>query len=784
MAETLRILLVEDDEDVALLTRGFLSEGLTEPYQLETAATSSDALALLRDHPYDLLLVDYRLGADDGIGFLREAQSLGVTTPAILLTGLGDEEVAVDAMKAGAIDYLVKSKLSGASLSRAIRYGVELSRARRLQERAETQARMLWRASEQSPISVLITDANGTIEYVNAKFTAVTGYTAEEAIGKNPRFLKSGHQTPEIYRELWKKITSGQEWNGELCNRAKSGEVFWEAVSISPVKDAKGRITQFVGMKEDITARRAMAQTLRAEEERYRVIFERNPIPMWVCEPEALEIVAANQAAAAQYGYTLDELVGLNLTDLRPLSEMDALRAAVKAFESAHEGPGTQRHQRKDGTGLDVDVHVREIELAGRKLWLAVLLDVTQKKALEDQLRQSQKMEAIGRLAGGVAHDFNNLLTVISGYGEMLLSSNPRGTPNREGLEEIVAAGERAGALTRQLLAFSRKQVLAPEVLDLNQSVAGMDRMLRRLIGEDIDLVTVPSAELYRVTADPGQIEQVIMNLAVNARDAIPRNGKLTIETANVELDDARARDVQLAPGAYAMIAVTDNGIGMSAETQSHLFEPFFTTKGAGRGTGLGLATVHGIVRQSGGSVAVYSELGKGTTFKIYLPSCELPVSSTRLPSSVSGIAVANRSISVLLVEDDDRLRVLTRTILESLGYEVRAAARAEEALEIAAKLGAPIDLLVTDVVMPEVGGPELARRLTTQMPGIKVLFVSGYSDEAIVRHGVIESGTAFLQKPFTRASLARKIREVLDGEPSGPSRHTPTSGTRRLPRQ
>jgi len=385
----------------------------------------------------------------------------------------------------------------------------------------------------------------------------------------------------------------------------------------------------------------------------------------------------------------------------------------------------------------------------------------------QQQLLQVQKMEAIGRLAGGVAHDFNNLLTVLGGRSRLLLDRLRRDDPLRRDIELIQETADRAATLTQQLLAFSRKQVLAPKVLDLNAVVVNMDTMLRRLIGEDIDLVTVPGPALGRVKADPGQIEQVIMNLAINARDAMPRGGQLTIETANVELDEAYARrHVAVRPGPHVMLAVSDTGPGMDAETQARVFEPFFTTKEPGKGTGLGLATVYGIVKQSGGNIWVYSEPGRGTTFKIYLPRVEEAAEPVEPAKALAG---PPRGLeTVLVVEDDEALRELAREILQSHGYTVLEARHGGEALPIGERHAGPIHLLVTDVVMPWMSGRELARRLMPAHPEMKVLYVSGYTENAVVHNGVLDPDTAFLQKPFTPDALARKVREVLDAPRAG----------------
>lgn len=390
------------------------------------------------------------------------------------------------------------------------------------------------------------------------------------------------------------------------------------------------------------------------------------------------------------------------------------------------------------------------------------MFDSSERKHLEEQLRQSQKMEAVGRLAGGVAHDFNNLLTAITGYSEIVLAKLAESDPIRDDVNEIKKAGERAAALTRQLLALSRKQIVQPRDLDLNGVVHNMEKMLGRLIGEDIDMVASCDPRLKQVTADAGQIEQVILNLVVNARDAMARGGIIRIETSNVELDESYAQSHPgVQPGAYVMLAVSDTGCGMDAETISHMFEPFFTTKPAGMGTGLGLSMVYGIVAQNCGHIGVDSEPGLGTTFRIYLPRCRQEARTEEIPAGAREDSMGKKT--ALLVEDEDSLRDLAKQVLEKIGYQVLEASRSSEALEMCRTYDGPIELMMTDVVLPQVSGPELAVKLAEVKPEMKVLYVSGYPDGAIVRHGVLEPDAAFLQKPFTMSSLANKVREVLD---------------------
>ncbi len=511
-------------------------------------------------------------------------------------------------------------------------------------------------------------------------------------------------------------------------------------------------------------ALRAAQEGLRRSEKHFRSLVTDAPYGICRCD-SAGQLLDANPALLAMLGYSsAKELLGKHLGGLYADTQQ-WFELADHLHSAAPFNGLIAEWLRKDGTAMMVRVSGRAVSNGGKEKTFELFAeDVTERRALEQQLRQSQKMEAVGRLAGGIAHDFNNLLMVISGYSEFLLDRLSPEPALRGPAQEIASAAVRATSLTRQLLAFSRKQMLAPKILDLNGVVTENLKMLTRVIGEDIDLVMVPAAELGAVRADAGQIEQVIMNLAVNARDAMPSGGKLTIETSNISLDEESARfHPSLKPGNYVMLAISDTGAGMDSETQSHIFEPFFTTKGP-KGTGLGLSTVYGIVKQSGGYIWVYSEAGKGTTFKIYLPrvaaTAECPVQAS---VSAESVTAEPGTETILLVEDEANLRYLARQFLEKQGYRVMEAADGAVAMQIAVAHEGVIHLLLTDVIMPGMNGRELAQRISEIRPNVKVLYMSGYTENVIGRNGTLDAGVRLLQKPFTLHDLKSKVREVLD---------------------
>ena len=617
---------------------------------------------------------------------------------------------------------------------------------------------------------------DGRFTYVSPSVARLRGYSVDEVMQQSidealtpesAAIAKAGIAMATEALEAGRPIP---EFHGELEQPCKDGSTVWTDVTVSGIWDATGAFTGFLGVTRDISERKRAEEQLAKSERHFRSLIEQAADAIYVLTRDEGRILACNDRACKDTGYTREELLGMCASDLEvnlAAKEVDALHLSLRPGDS----PTVEGiHQRKDGSTFPVEVRFALMEEGEPQLILSIVRDITERKQAEEalrlseeQLRQSQKMEAIGQLAGGIAHDFNNLLTAIIGYSDLLLAGEQmRSSSSQDDVKEIKHAAERAAALTRQILAFSRRQALRPVVVSLNETIAGMEHLLRRTLGEDINLVTVLQLDLGLTEVDVNQFEQVLMNLAVNARDAMPLGGRLTLQTANATVSKKCCRaDPGVEPGAYVVLSVTDDGLGMDEETVSRVFEPFFTTKAPGQGTGLGLSTAYGIVRQSGGTIEVQSEFGRGSTFKVYLPLVTSPhaqhLDRAAPSSSTSG------SATILVVEDEASLRSLAVRMLERSGYTVLSAADAAEAFELLSGSNGSVDLLLTDVILSgDLQGNDLARMAKSLRPDLPVLYMSGYPRDAVVHAGRLDEGVNYLEKPFTPEALARKVGEVL----------------------
>lgn len=629
----------------------------------------------------------------------------------------------------------------------------------------EEHLRLQSAALDAAANGIVVTDLQGDIVWVNSAFSMLTQYPYSDVIGRNPRELvKSGVHEDQFYEDMWNTILTGKVWRGNITNRRKDGTFYTEEQAITPIRDAAGNITHFVGVKEDVTDRVHTEFALRKSQERLQRALVIGKIALWEWDiaddsvyysPEwALLVGAPHFGESGTLAEWLDRIHPDDLMLLkRDLSRDRALaKSSWERQFRLRDDSGEYRWILMNAS-CEYDSEGKPIRLIGTNV------DISERKRLEHEFEQAQKLESIGRLAGGIAHDFNNLLNVIFGYTEMAMAAVPEGEDLYKDLQQILRASDRAANLTRQLLAFSRRQVLSPEVLNINKIITDADKMLRRLIGEDIDLHLDLASDLGQTMADHGQIEQVLLNLAVNARDAMPGGGVISIATHNTTLDAAHT-GFSCEPGPYIRISVCDSGTGMPESVREKIFEPFFTTKEHGKGTGLGLATVYGIVKQSEGSINVISEPGAGTTIEIFLPRIDVvvaPEAPQEIPASQTGHE------TILLVEDELDLLLLARRCIEQAGYQVLCAKNGPEALDLFENSTEKIDLLLTDVIMPGMSGPVLANHLVEKCPTLRVLYMSGYTDDSLAHHGVLDPGVTLLLKPFSAVQLTAKIREVLD---------------------
>jgi len=765
MPDLVRILMVEDVvDDAALLERELRRAGISgATRRVDSERAFREALQTFAP---DIILTDHSLPTFGAADALRIALLEAPDTPVIVVTGSLDEETAAEYIKAGAADYVVKHHLErvGPAVVRAL----DLRRARTEQARAEEARRQgeeRFRALIQHGAdAVALVAPDGTLLFASHSIERLLGFAPAELVG-HPGFERvHPDDAPRLHAVLRAIIASpGTPASLELRWRHKDGS--WRHIDAVAVdRLAEPAVGAIVVNFRDVSERRTAEAALRESEERYRTLVEGVRDIIFALSPEGT-IASLNPAFETITGLRREEWVGQPFERLVHPEDLPLALELLGRVVRGEVRPASQFRVRTAKGDYRVGEFSATPQLHEGRLVgiLGIGRDVTERVQLEQQLRQAQKMEAVGRLAGGIAHDFNNILTAITGYADLLLEDLGATDPRRQDADEIHKAADRAAGLTRQLLAFSRQQVLQPTVLEVNKLVSDLEKMLRRLLGEDVELGTRLAPTTGRVKADPGQLEQVIMNLAVNARDAMPNGGKLTLETGNVDLDEAYAADHYPArAGPFVLLAVSDTGIGMSEETQAHMFEPFFTTKEKGKGTGLGLATVYGIIKQSGGFIWVYSEVGHGTTFKLYLPRVEELAERASQPAQAPARA-ARGTETVLVVEDEAPVRSVARQVLERHGYTVLEAPSAEAALDIATRYSGTIHLLLTDVVMPGLNGRELASRLATMRPDARVIFMSGYTDDAVTRHGVLEPGSAYVQKPFTPDAIARKVRELLD---------------------
>ncbi|MBI3894490.1 MAG: PAS domain S-box protein [Acidobacteria bacterium] len=615
---------------------------------------------------------------------------------------------------------------------------------------------------QAAPLAICVLDREGNVRTWNPEAATLFGWSAQEALGRPLRIITNEYQAS--YRELRRRVQNGEVIRGkEIGPQRKDGARLISSLSIAPLYDESGQFDGSIAILMDMTQRKQAEEDLRASERRYRELFENAKDMIYILDLEG-NLTSVNKEVEKIVGYTRKELIGKNILELVAAEHKPIVQQLIRSSNAGASQIAREAELiTKDGRRVQVQANARMVYRDSRPSEMEVICrDLSEQKQLQAQLFQAQKMEVVGQLAGGVAHDFNNLLNVIGGYSELVLEEAEGVSGLHHYAEEICKAADQAASVTRQLLAFSRKQVMQPKVLNLNDLMTDLSKMLQRLIGENIQISTVLQPALGFVKADPGQLEQAIMNLIINARDAMPQGGRLMMETANAELDEGYARlHSPCKPGSYVRLAVSDTGMGMDAQTRARIFEPFFTTKPLGKGTGLGLSMVYGIVQQSNGYIWVYSEPGHGTSFKIYLPRVK-EIAEFSQASQAGAVPLPRGSETVLVVEDEPPVRELTREFLESNGYQVLDADSGSAALELVKNYPRPIHLLLTDLIMPKMSGKELVTELGKLLPEMKVLYMSGYTDEMIGNHGILEAETHFLQKPFTRDALVNKVREAL----------------------
>jgi PAS domain S-box-containing protein len=748
----LQVLIVEDlQTDAELLVRELQRFGYQVTYQrVDNARALREALA---QPGWDIVLSDYAMPHFTGLKALEVVKASGLDLPFILVSGTVGEAVAVEAMRAGAQDYLGKDRL--ARLAPAVARELRDAEVRRARRQSEDQVRQWSHAVHQAPVSIVITDTAGKIEYVNPKFTEVTGYTLEEVKGQNPRILKSGETPAEEYRKLWAAISTGHEWRGEFHNRKKNGELFWESVSISSIRDAAGKITHYLAAKEDITERKRAEEKIREQ----AALLDKASDAIYVCDLDHT-VLFWNSGAERLYGWTLAEVLQRNAKklfsqSLVPGEDVDALLLERGSWSG-------ERHQ-VNKAGEDIVVFSRltlvRDERGEARSVIAIDSDITEKKQLEAQFLRAQRLESLGSLASGIAHDLNNVLAPIL-MAMPLMRGSVQTELGQKLLTTIEASARRGADIVKQVLTFARGVQGERMPLQFRHVLNDMAEIAGETFPKNIRLETDVASDLWIIMGDATQLHQAVMNLCVNARDAMPEGGKLSIAAENTTLDESFAQMTPgAAPGPYVRLRVADTGTGISPEHLDKIFEPFFTTKAAGQGTGLGLSTVLGIARSHGGFVRVKSEVGIGTCFEIYLPAAPAAHESAEL-SEGAKLPRAEGEL-VLLVDDEAAVRDVMRRVLEGYGYRVLTAVEGAEAVGLYVQHRAEIAVVVTDMMMPGMDGPSLVRVLRHIEPAVRIIGISGVGEKSNIKNLDALALAAYINKPFTRDRLLATLHEV-----------------------
>jgi two-component system, cell cycle sensor histidine kinase and response regulator CckA len=761
----IRVFLVDDDEDDYVLTRRLLSEVTSVRFELDWTKQYEEAREAIRKQSHDVYLVDYRLGERDGLHLLRESVLKGCRAPIILLTGLGDREVDLQAMRAGAADYLIKSQLAAPLLERSIRYALERRQSLEALHREETRHRELiasvpgivWRASAKT----------FHFRFVSKEAENLLGYPIQKWI-QEPSFWKE-HVHPEdrerVVRAYQKIIQEKIPQDFEYRGIAADGRKVWLR-NIVRIDFEDGVPDELIGVMVDITKQKQV----ETEFLRLATAVEQASESVIIADAEGT-IEYVNPSFERVSGHARSEALGKNLRFVQGQMQDESFHESLwSTIQKGNVWKGHMINKRPDGRECVEEASITPIRNAANQIihYVVVKRDVTHERQLEGHFHQAQKMEAVGQLAGGIAHDLNNIIGVVIGYSDLIIRKLQKDDPLRSKVDSIKTAAQKGSQITRQLLAFSRRQLLQPRVIDLNLHLQKMIEMIQRLMGEHIQVTPQYASAEACIKVDPNYLDQVIINLAVNARDAMPQGGSLTLGVAVDSLSsNYLEKRTDAMPGTYAILSVSDTGVGMTPEVRSHVFEPFFTTKGPGKGTGLGLSTVYGVVKQSNGHIDLESELGQGTTFRVYFPY--VTGGQDARPAQGEAPALPRGSETILIVEDEEPLRRMAHEILTDQGYTIFCAANGDEAVRFCQSQAVKVDLLFTDIVMPKMGGVETADRLMKINPKLNVLFTSGHASgyaQDPVFHRKIQTGEVhFIPKPYEPMHLIKKVHEVLRGK-------------------